>query len=73
MICSGDDRNKFGNQRVWGAIGWGTMSIVSGFVVDWFSKEKKYKNYTPGFIIALVFQILDTFVLWKIEASIDFI
>jgi len=52
---------------MWAAIGWGTMSIVSGMCVDWFSKELEYKNYTPGFIISLICYILDTYVVSKMK------
>lgn len=57
---------------MWGAVGWGLTSITSGFVVDWFSMGEKNKNYTPGFMVALVFQILDTYVLWNIEVNIKY-
>ncbi|CAI6360488.1 unnamed protein product [Macrosiphum euphorbiae] len=59
----GENKTKYGHQRMWGAIGWGTMSIVSGVCVDWLSKGLEYKNYTPGFIIALICSILDTYLV----------
>lgn len=55
---------------MWGSIGWGTMSFVSGMVIDWFSKGQDYKNYTPGIIIALMAGILDLFVALKIKVNI---
>ncbi|XP_060874397.1 major facilitator superfamily domain-containing protein 6-like isoform X3 [Metopolophium dirhodum] len=61
------DKTKYGNQRMWGAIGWGTMSIVSGVCVDWFSKGLEYKNYTPGFIISLICSFLDMYVVSTIK------
>ncbi|XP_022182048.1 major facilitator superfamily domain-containing protein 6-A-like isoform X2 [Myzus persicae] len=63
----GENKYKYGEQRVWGSIGWGTMSFVSGMVIDWFSKGQDYKNYTPGIIIALMAGILDLFVALKIK------
>eukprot|EP00102_Acyrthosiphon_pisum_P005260 XP_001949714.2 PREDICTED: major facilitator superfamily domain-containing protein 6-like [Acyrthosiphon pisum] len=61
-----EDKTKYGLQRMWGAIGWGTMSIVSGVCVDWFSKGLEYKNYTPGFIISLICYLLDIYVVSRI-------
>lgn len=64
----GEEKHKYGQQRMWGAIGWGTMSIVSGVCVDWFSKGED-KNYTPGFIMTLICIVLDIYVLSKIKVS----
>lgn len=69
VFCSGEDRHKYGKQRMWGAVGWGTMSIMSGLCVDWFSKGQDDKNYAPGFMIALICFVLDIYVLSKIEVS----
>ncbi|CAI6363531.1 unnamed protein product [Macrosiphum euphorbiae] len=63
----GENKYKYGQQRVWGAIGWGTISFLSGAVIDWFSRGKDYKNYTPGMIIALTACILDVFVVLKFK------
>lgn len=57
---------------MWGAIGWGTMSIVSGVCVDWFSEGLDYKNYTPGFIISLMCSILNVYVVSTIKVYIMF-
>lgn len=54
---------------MWGAIGAGTMSIISGVCVDWFSKGQEEKNYIPAFIIALICFFLDICVTSKIKAS----
>jgi len=57
---------------VWGAVGWGIISTVSGAVIDWFSKGQNYKNYTPGMIISLVTCTLNIFVASKIEVNINY-
>ncbi|XP_022182057.1 major facilitator superfamily domain-containing protein 6-B-like isoform X2 [Myzus persicae] len=59
----GENKTEYGNQRMWGSIGWGIMSIVSGVCVDWYSKGLDHKNYTPGFIISLICSILDIYVV----------
>jgi len=30
----GSDRNQYGKQRLWGAVGWGLLAPISGFAVD---------------------------------------
>lgn len=66
-----ENQYKFGYQRLWGAIGWGTMSIISGMCIDWYSKGEDDKNYLPAYIIALVSFSLNLYVVMKIKASID--
>jgi len=68
----GENKYKYGEQRVWGAVGWGMISFVSGAVIDWFSKGQDYKNYTPGMIISLVTCSLNVFVALKIEVNINY-
>lgn len=69
ILHLGEEKHKYGKQRMWGAIGWGTMSILSGLCVDWFSKGEENKNYAPGFIIAILCTVLDIYVLSKIKVS----
>ncbi|XP_026813025.1 major facilitator superfamily domain-containing protein 6-A-like [Rhopalosiphum maidis] len=66
-----EDKTKYGLQRMWGAIGWGIMSIVSGVCVDWFSKGLEYKNHTPGFIISLICYLLDLYVVSRITMNVQ--
>lgn len=54
---------------MWGAIGWGIMSVVFGMSVDWFSKGLEYTNYTPGFIISLICSFLDMYVVSKMKVN----
>ena len=49
-----DKPSKFGQQRLWGAVGWGTFSALTGYLVDQFSKGKTEKNYTIIFYLMLV-------------------
>lgn len=64
-----EDKTKYGHQRMWGAIGWGTMSIISGMCVDWCSKGLEYKVYTSSFIISLICQLLDIYVISRITVG----
>lgn len=55
----GDEKDKYGRQRLWGSLGWGTAMFILGFVID---KIKGYEvcgevvsnNYTPAFYFFVV-------------------
>lgn len=70
MICIGKDTHKFGEQRLWGCIGWGSVSIMTGWLIDWYSGGSQIKNYTPGIIVSIVFLLADFLVAFKIEVNI---
>uniref|UniRef100_A0A8W7K8L3 Major facilitator superfamily associated domain-containing protein n=1 Tax=Anopheles albimanus TaxID=7167 RepID=A0A8W7K8L3_ANOAL len=50
----GDKPHLYGNQRLWGSIGWGTVSLFAGFLVDTFSEGKLTKDYTVVFYMTVV-------------------
>uniref|UniRef100_A0A182PSF4 Major facilitator superfamily associated domain-containing protein n=1 Tax=Anopheles epiroticus TaxID=199890 RepID=A0A182PSF4_9DIPT len=50
----GDRPNLYGNQRLWGSIGWGTVSLFAGFLVDTLSEGKLTKDYTIVFYMTIV-------------------
>jgi MFS family permease len=55
----GDEKDKYGRQRLWGSFGWGSAMFVLGFVID---RIKGYEvcgevvsnNYTPAFYFFVV-------------------
>jgi len=55
----GDTPGNYGNQRMWGSIGWGLFSLMTGFIVDKASEGTPYKNYLPAFYIMLCFLFFD--------------
>lgn len=65
----GEDRHKYGKQRLWGSVGWSLLAIISGSCVDWYSEGQEYKNYAPCFIIACLLFFIDIFVVLKLKAS----
>ncbi|CAH1726834.1 unnamed protein product [Aphis gossypii] len=67
MSLLGENKHKYGEQRLWGSIGYSLLAIVSGVCVDWYSKEQDYKNYTPCFVISLICFILDIIVVSTIK------
>jgi len=52
---------KYGHQRVWGTIGFGITALLAGFAIDQWSAGSPTKDYTPAFIIVLIFAIIDLF------------
>jgi exosortase/archaeosortase len=54
-------------QRLWGSVGWGTISILSGWLIDKFSEGKTTKNYAIGFYIMAVLLLLDMIVSSRLK------
>ncbi|XP_063240921.1 major facilitator superfamily domain-containing protein 6-like isoform X2 [Bacillus rossius redtenbacheri] len=44
----------YGRQRLWGSIGWGIFSLMTGALIDEFSRGKQKKDYTVMFYILLI-------------------
>ncbi|KAI5702081.1 hypothetical protein M8J75_016378 [Diaphorina citri] len=65
----GNEPQKYGKQRLWGAVGWGIFSILAGFLVDHYSASSLNKNYTPVFYLMLAILLFDLFVSSKIKSS----
>ncbi|XP_050443474.1 major facilitator superfamily domain-containing protein 6-like isoform X1 [Adelges cooleyi] len=65
----GDNAHKYGQQRLWGAVGWGTFSLISGVSVDWLSEGKDYKDYRAGYVVSLICSILDIYVSSRIKVE----
>lgn len=70
-ICFGMIGTKdttYGHQRVWGSLGWGTFSFITGFLIDVSSPEYA-KNYAIGFYIMGVLIIADLYASSKLVVS----
>ncbi|PNF40182.1 hypothetical protein B7P43_G08260 [Cryptotermes secundus] len=52
---------KYGHQRVWGTIGFGITALLAGFTIDWWSAGSPTKDYTPAFVLVLIFAVIDIF------------
>lgn len=70
LIILGKDAHQYGKQRVWGSVGWGGVSIITGWLIDCYSDGKSTKNYKPAIIVTIVFMLLDLFVAFKISVCI---
>ncbi|RZF43942.1 hypothetical protein LSTR_LSTR006750 [Laodelphax striatellus] len=58
---------KYGNQRVWGTIGFGIFALLGGYAVDVYSGDSGIKDYTPAFSIALVCMICDVLCCFSLK------
>jgi len=69
LIVLGDQPSHFGYQRLWGTIGWGIFAIISGLLVDEFSKGHAQKDYTVVFYLMLIMLIFDVLVSSRLKVS----
>ncbi|XP_063373911.1 major facilitator superfamily domain-containing protein 6 [Cydia amplana] len=62
--------SQYGKQRLWGSVGWGIFSLLTGALIDVFS-EGEYKNYAVAFVLMFVFMLGDVIVscFIKIEST----
>lgn len=65
----GDKPQRYGHQRLWGSVGWGTLSIISGLLIDKFSEGQASKNYAIGFYLMAAMLLLDMVVSSKLKYS----
>ncbi|XP_076630377.1 major facilitator superfamily domain-containing protein 6 isoform X2 [Colletes latitarsis] len=60
----------YGRQRVWGTIGFGISALLAGCTVDYWSKGKSLKIYTPAFLFVFVFSLFDLLCCRKLKLPI---
>lgn len=67
-----DDPHLYGKQRLWGSLGYGVLSVVSGLIVDAISGDGP-KNYLPAFYLTLAVLTFDMVISYfYINVSIVF-
>ncbi|EDW72578.1 uncharacterized protein Dwil_GK20981 [Drosophila willistoni] len=65
-LLGDDEQGKYGAQRVWGTIGFGTTALLAGIVVNLWTTDA-VKSFTPALLIMCVFSILDLFSVSKLK------
>ena len=67
----GDERGKWGKQRLWGTIGFALAGIVAGLAMDnfQFTGKREDIDYTPSFIAFAVLLTLTSVVVCKFKLS----
>ncbi|CAG9859600.1 unnamed protein product [Phyllotreta striolata] len=63
----GDKPERYGYQRMWGSFGWGVVSALTGFLIDFISKGAADKNYSIAFYTAAAILALDFAVSTQIK------
>jgi len=58
----------YGAQRVWGSVGWGIFTVVSGYLID-SQSSAEYKNYTPAFLLMGGLLVLDMIISSRMKLN----
>ncbi|KAL7738579.1 hypothetical protein ACLKA6_006878 [Drosophila palustris] len=61
-----DGESKYGAQRVWGTIGFGSTALLAGVVVNLWTSDA-IKSFTPALIIMCAFSLLDVFSVSRLK------
>ncbi|XP_024877408.1 uncharacterized protein LOC112458182, partial [Temnothorax curvispinosus] len=69
-ILGQGEQSKFGKQRLWATIGYGVAACLSGYVMDLWSHDGIYQNYTPMLILVLVFLSADLICCIKLKMQL---
>ena len=64
---AGDKPHDYGKQRLWGAIGWGLMTVISGYLIDLASVGELEKDYTPSFYLVVIILSINVLAVIKIK------
>lgn len=65
----GKRHELYGRQRLWGAVGWGIFSLLSGTLVDFNSGTGSVKNYTVIFYVMAAALLPNTMVSSCLEVK----
>lgn len=57
---------NYGKQRLWGAVGWGSTAVVSGFVIDESAKRLHQSQFLLAFCGNLLFSIATAVTIFKL-------
>ena len=61
-----DRGGDYGKQRLWGAVGWGTIAIISGFTIDQSAQHSNQSQFLLAFCGFLLFSILAAITVFKL-------
>ncbi|XP_064120436.1 major facilitator superfamily domain-containing protein 6-like [Macrobrachium nipponense] len=65
----GSERHKYGQQRLWGTIGMGLFSVITGALVDLYSNDLPQTDYLPAVIICVVLMTSDMVLVSRMKIS----
>lgn len=61
-----DRGGDYGKQRLWGAVGWGSIAVVSGFAIDESAKQLDQNQFLVAFCGNLLFNIATVLTVFKL-------
>lgn len=61
--------SHYGRQRLWGSVGWGSLSVLAGYLVDLGSRGKNYNDFSLGYCVVLVCGLLDLTLVYFIKVE----
>lgn len=67
----GKRHELYGNQRLWGAVGWGVFSIIAGVLVDRMSGFKYFKDYSVIYFLMAAALLPDMLVSSCLEVCVE--
>lgn len=68
----GKRHELYGQQRCWGAVGWGIFTLMAGFLVDTISGQQLNKNYSVIYYLMVAALLPNLFVSNCLEVSASF-
>ncbi|XP_065567359.1 uncharacterized protein LOC136031641 isoform X3 [Artemia franciscana] len=66
-----EHNGDYGKQRFFSMLGLGTISPLSGILVDWFSTLKGSRDYSVIFYLSDALLILVVFLVWKLDVKAE--
>nr|XP_053638026.1 major facilitator superfamily domain-containing protein 6-like isoform X1 [Cherax quadricarinatus] len=63
----GSEGNRYGEQRLFGSLGWGALVIVAGALIDYSSLGLPEKDYTPAFVLSFAILFVDVLAATRLE------
>ncbi|XP_054258940.1 major facilitator superfamily domain-containing protein 6-A isoform X4 [Macrosteles quadrilineatus] len=67
FMAGGGNEKKYGQQRVWGTVGFGLSALLGGYCIDWWSGPGDFKDYSPAFLLAITFTSVDVLCCSKLQ------
>ncbi|KAK4315572.1 hypothetical protein Pmani_013213 [Petrolisthes manimaculis] len=65
----GSEASKYGEQRLFGSIGWGLLVVVTGALIDFVSAGHAEKDYTPAFVLCVAILFLDLLAASRLQIT----
>ena len=65
----GDDRHKWGQQRLWGTIGYGSFGLISGLLMDAYANGRS--EYAVAFILFASFMVLSAACACQFDVNVN--